>query len=222
MTEDFIPREFVSTAEASQLLGIDSSQVRVLIRTQVLPAERIGRQWFIGRTHIASYLEDAHEVGRAFSQRIAWSLLASREGVVVPWTLHRQERSRLHSYDQRPLRMLAQRLSGRARTSRVSVGPRVFERLAEHPTWRMGGLAGNSVFDVGIIYVPSSGYEAALDDTNAIIDREQPNLLIRVVDDRWWPFGDGKRGAPVWNVVAELDRFDAGIREHDATTFPRS
>jgi hypothetical protein len=63
---------------------------------------------------------------------------------------------------------------------------------------------------MAIIYVPAGAYESVLEDTNAVVDREQPNLLIHVVEEQWWPFEDARRGAPVWNVVAELDRFDRG------------
>lgn len=208
MTDDDLEREYVTTAEAARLLGLEASHVRLLVRTQAMAGERLGKTWFVPRSAVAAYRAGSHEVGRPFSQRIAWSLLAAKEGMAAPWQLHRQERARLKAYATRPLGALAQRLGGRATTVRLSVGPKVFERLAEHPRWLMGGLSGQSVPDVAIVYVPASRYDAVLDDTNAVADREQPNLLVKVVSDQWWPFGEARRGAPVWNVVAELDRFE--------------
>lgn len=207
---EYFAREFVTTTEAAVLLGVVPSQVRSLLRANVLTGTHVGSQWVVSRAAIATYLEHSHQVGRPFSQRIAWSLLAEKEGVRVPWELHRQERARLRRYAPRPLVELAHRLSARARTARVSVGPGVFERLAEHPKWRLGGLSGDAADDMAIIYVPAGAYESVLEDTNAVVDREQPNLLIHVVEEQWWPFEDARRGAPVWNVVAELDRFDRG------------
>lgn len=213
---EYITREFVTTSEAAALLGVDASQVRALLRSHLLVGTRVGSQWFINKSAVAIYLGKSHDVGRPFSQRIAWSLLAAIDGEEVPWALHRQERARLVGYAQRPLAELAHRLSGRSQLARVSVGPGVFQRLAEHPNWRLGGLSGASRYDTTIIYAKASGYESLLEDTNAVVDLEQPNLLIHLVDDQWWPFDDARRGAPVWNAVAELDRFETAGEIHIA------
>jgi hypothetical protein len=46
--------------------------------------------------------------------------------------------------------------------------------------------------------------------SNAVVDAEQPNLILRVVADRWWPFPAGSTGAVACPTVLELDCYDAG------------
>jgi hypothetical protein len=62
----------------------------------------------------------------------------------------------------------------------------------------------------GIAYTIESDLDAFLEGSNAVVDTEQPNLILRVVADRWWPFPPGSGGEVAWSTVLELDRYDAG------------
>jgi hypothetical protein len=62
----------------------------------------------------------------------------------------------------------------------------------------------------GIAYTTESDLDAFLEGSNAVVDTEQPNLILRVVADRWWPFPPGSGGEVAWSTVLELDRYDAG------------
>ena len=48
----------VTTSEAAVLLGIHEESVRRLIRLQRLPAEKLGRQWFIPRDRFDLFLSN--------------------------------------------------------------------------------------------------------------------------------------------------------------------
>jgi excisionase family DNA binding protein len=56
------PEEMVSTAKAAQMLGKTRMQVRYLIRTGVLRAERQGTRWMIHR-HSIEALKEREEDG---------------------------------------------------------------------------------------------------------------------------------------------------------------
>ena len=200
-------RELITTGEAATILGLDPSRVRLLTRKGDLTGVRLGGQWLIERSAVTAYLERVHDVGRPFSQRIAWSVLAALEGTTPPWELHREEQARIRDYVTRTPAALSQRLNGRARSERLSVGPNLFDRLESHPGWRRGGVGGRESAPT-VIYARDGERESLVEHANAVVDREQPNLLLRLIEDRWWPFGDAERGTTVWSVVADLDRLE--------------
>ena len=54
-----------------------------------------------------------------------------------------------------------------------------------------------------MIYLPESELEAMFEVSNAVEDAERPNLILRVVEDRWWPFGELSGGdVPIWSIVS--------------------
>jgi len=81
-------------------------------------------------------------------------------------------------------------------------------RIEPETRWLRGGFAKTA--DRAVIYVPNDDLEGLFEASNAVDDHEQPNLIVRTVDDRWWPFGEVGGGAAVWPIVAVLDRYDAG------------
>lgn len=200
----------LTVGEAALALGVDASHLRLLLRQGKVGGHRLGSQWVLSGAAIEQYRDRPRSIGRPFSEKIAWSLLLRREGREVPWPLHREEQARVARYVQQPLSSLAQRLRGRAHAERLSVGPHVLERLHEHPRWRLGGVSESAGSRLTVVYVPKAAFEALLDDTNAVGDLEQPNLIAQVVSDERWPFDSAPTGSSVWPTVAELDRYDTG------------
>jgi excisionase family DNA binding protein len=205
---DSLPGKLLTVNEASQTLGVHPTQIRLLIRRGDLAGERIGSQWVISRVELDRFATRPHLAGRPFSQRIAWSLLAVLEGAVTPWTLTREEEARVRRYTERPLRDICLRLKGRARTERLSVGPGGIERLGDGQRWIRG--AGPLQDGCVVVYTSAGGVESFLEVTNAVADAAQPNLLLRSIEDRWWPFDALPGGEQAWPIVIELDRYDAG------------
>jgi excisionase family DNA binding protein len=198
----------MTVAQASLALGIHPTQIRLLIRRGDLAGERLGSQWVIPRGELERFAKRTTLAGRLFSERIAWTVIASLEGVATAWTLSREEQARVRSYAARPLGSLSIRLGGRGRIERLSVGPGGLERLDRGLSWIRGARASNSAPVVA--YTTEGDLEAFLEASNAVVDAAQPNLLLRVVSDRWWPFPPNSGGEPAWSTVLELDRLDAG------------
>jgi excisionase family DNA binding protein len=198
----------MTVTQASVALGVHPTQVRLLVRRGDLAGERIGSQWVIPRSELARFATRPNLAGRLFSQRIAWSVIAALENEATTWTLTREEHARVRRYATRSLRDLSVRLGGRARSERLSVGPGGLERLEGGPRWIRGAvLRGDGRI---VAYTTESDLEAFLEGSNAVVDTEQPNLILRVVADRWWPFPAGSGGAVACPTVLELDRYDAG------------
>jgi len=198
----------MTVAQASLALGVHPTQIRLLVRRGDLAGERLGSQWVIRRSELARFATRPNLAGRLFSQRMAWSVIASLERVATPWALTREERARVRSYAERPLRNLAVRLGGRGRSERLSVGPGGLERLDGGPKWVRGAISRSE--GRSIAYTTESDLDAFLEGSNAVVDTEQPNLILRVVADRWWPFPSGSGGEVAWSTVLELDRYGAG------------
>jgi len=163
--------------------------------------------------HAAERVVCAAPVGRPFSARIAWSVLAERAGAVPGWRLAREERARVTTYAARPFDLLAPRLVGRARALRLSAGPRLFERLAEHPRWARGARleAPDGLDAWTCVYTTDDALDALVIDAAAIPDETAGDLVVRVVPAALWCFG-AERGGAVWPDVAALDAYEAGDR----------
>jgi excisionase family DNA binding protein len=213
VTQEISALEVMTVTQASAALGVHPTQIRLLVRRGDIAGERIGSQWLIPRSELDRFATRSNRVGRLFSQRISWSVIASLQHEGAPWTLTREERARVRSYAARPLRDLSGRLGGRGRTERLSVGPGGLERLAGGAEWVRG--ASSTGDGRSVAYTTESDLEPFLEGSNAVVDTEQPNLILRVVADRWWPFAPGSGGAAAWSSVLELDRFDAGERTPD-------
>jgi excisionase family DNA binding protein len=196
----------MTVTQASDALGIHPTQIRLLIRRGDLAGERLGAQWVIPRAELERFATRAALAGRLFSPRIAWSVIAALEGVTPSWTLTREERARVRNYAERPLDSLFGRLGGRGRTERLSVGPGGLERVPSDLRWVRGTAALQKA--PGVVYTTEDDLEALFDASNAVLDAAQPNLLLRVVADKWWPFGEEGGGASAWPTVLTLDRFE--------------
>jgi excisionase family DNA binding protein len=207
VTQENSALDVVTVTQASVALGVHPTQIRLLVRRGDLAGERLGSQWVIPRSELARLAARTNFAGRRFSQRIAWSVIAALAGETTPWTLTREEQARVRSYAARPLRDLSVRLGGRARSERLSVGPGGLERLDGATRWMRGAVLRNDGRNVA--YTTESDLEAFLEGSNAVVDTEQPNLILRVVADRWWPFPAGSGGAVACSTVLELDRYDA-------------
>ena len=200
--------EVMTVMEASLALDVHPTRVRLLIRQGALAGERIGSQWVVPRIEVERVRSRPHLTGRLFSQRMSWSVIAALEGVTTPWTLTREERARVRSYAERPLRDLSVRLGGRGRSERLSVGPGGLERLDGGARWIRG--TGPSSTGRIVAYTTEGDLDTFLEVSNAVSDAERPNLILRVVVDRWWPFTPESGGDVAWSIVAALDRYDAG------------
>ena len=51
-----LPSGFITTQEASELIGLSTKRVTQLIAEQVLEAKKVGRKWWISRKSVDEYV----------------------------------------------------------------------------------------------------------------------------------------------------------------------
>lgn len=200
----------LSVNEAAQALGLSVARLRALAAAGALPAEFVGGRW-VFRSSALPAGERRPLRGRPLSARIAWAVLAALDGRPPPFSLHREERARVERYRARPFEELAPRLRARAGLRRLSVGPKLRERLREHPSWvdagqlRGGGVGGGGQM-IDVVYTPDHALEALVEDV-AGLDDPWGSLVVRAVPARAWPF-TSDRGTGAWPVLQPFDVYD--------------
>ena len=65
MPDDFIPIEWITTAEAAEITGYNLEYIRQMIRSGVIVAEKKGRDWWIDRASIENHADEMKRLGSA-------------------------------------------------------------------------------------------------------------------------------------------------------------
>jgi excisionase family DNA binding protein len=60
---DFDPVEWITTNEAAELTGYDTSRFRQLAKRGVIQAIKRGRDWFFSKTEVVAYHEEMQRLG---------------------------------------------------------------------------------------------------------------------------------------------------------------
>lgn len=203
--------DVVSVKEACERAGCNPAKVRELIRNGRLGAERVGNQWFIASLDVEQLRSIETPVGRPFSQRLCWGILGLLEGRLPKVVLHRQEQSRIRSYQKQPVEICRDRLRGRAAAMALSVSTPTLARLRQDKRWIIGGrdaarhhLGGFESGGLLTLYARASLKEDFLDSSLGVPDELDPNLLLRLIDDAVWPF-ENEIDHYAWGSVAWLD-----------------
>ena len=189
--------EPVSVERAAEHLGVSRMQVGRLIRQGDLDAGRFGRSWVVNRESLQRYAAARPSKGRPLSAASAWDRLLHSN----PGSLH-------------DLRQLANKCRRRADRQPIRLLPGEVDQAMHDARLVLGG--GDAAIQYGsavgqprerIAYVRSRDLEPFLSDHFGSPDHENPNVILRVVDDDSWPF-DEQRFAPA--VVAAVDLVDIG------------
>jgi excisionase family DNA binding protein len=65
MTEDFNPIEWITTAEAAELIEYNVAHIRRLVREGHVVGAKRGRDWFLSKADILAYAEEMKRLGSA-------------------------------------------------------------------------------------------------------------------------------------------------------------
>lgn len=203
-------------------MGCTPAVVRDLIHSGRLSATRVGNQWFIDAGELSRPGPASGPVGRQLSQRLCWALLGQLEGREISSTLHREERARLQRYLNQPEERLWRRLRNRAVERKLSVSSATAERLCSDRRWVEGGeaaaahyLGQQRPYGVVTFYARASSEEEFYDTSLAVPDEQAPNVLLKLIEDRYWPF-DIEMDRYVFGTVALLDCLEQAVRGIEA------
>lgn len=204
--------ELVSVSEAASRLNVHPSRVRAMAQAHQLDAKKVAGRWLIDPASLERRCESIVAEGRPYSPANAWALLCLAEGQPVDW-VSRSALSRLRSnLRSRGLLELAPRLRARANIMRLRAHPSALPRIAQEPGVVKAGVSAAS--DVGLSVQASEEFEAYISRSqlNGILDKyhleesDQPNVLLRVVDDADEPFPWQQCVGP---AVVSIDLFES-------------
>ena len=204
--------DVLSVARAADVLDVSPRRVRQLLQSGQLAGQQLGRSWAIDRDDVDRLRRNA--AGRPWSASSAWSVLelaAGREPDLSPVERSRA-RKRLADHG---LAGLVVQLRARAERRDVYAHPSVLDPVAGDDRVVRAGVSAALDYRIDVIvrdaaevYVRASDVVELLDSHALDENAERPNVILHVVDDEVWPFGNDVQVAP-WPVVA-VDLLDAG------------
>ncbi|MXW61403.1 MAG: hypothetical protein F4003_06430 [Acidimicrobiaceae bacterium] len=203
----------VGVAEAAQELGVSDRRVRQMLANGHLRGERVGRSWVLDSRVVQQAAAGRRRRGRPWSEASSWQLLSVAAGVLQvegsPSQLSRARARNLLGVER-----FADRLANRAVSCRFFAHSSVLVEMMAGPDVVASGVSALAVHDVGLVvadqaegYVRASRFAELIDKYALDGSASRPNLLLRVVSDRNWPFADDQQHAPA--VVVALDLLGA-------------
>lgn len=184
-----VHHELISVQEAASRLNVHPSRVRAMAQARQLDAEKVADRWLIDPSSLQRRAESVVAQGRPYSPANAWALLCLAEGEPVDWvspSALSRLRSKLRS---RGLLDLAPRLRARADVMRLRAHPSALPRIGEEPDVVKAGIS--AARDAGLNIQASEELEAYISRSRLnnilkkyhLAESDQPNVLLRVVDD---------------------------------------
>ncbi len=193
-------------------LGVSDRRVRQMLANGQLRGSRVGRAWLVERDVVDDAVRQELPVGRRWRPEAAWALLdlmAGRERELSP-----VDRVRIRRRAEMGLAANLGRLRVRAEERRFYGHPSVLGALVESRTVVRSGVSAAGDYDIGLVamdafegYVRASGVDGVAQEFALEEGAGRWNVLLRVVDDRVWPFSPADRVAP--RLVVAVDLLDS-------------
>ncbi len=199
----------LGVAEAGVELGVSPRRVRQMLASGVLAGEHVGRAWVIDSGQLHKVERRRADVGRPWSPRSAWAVLALVDGDEID--LSPVEWSRARKRLAQGFDCAAGRLRVRAEVRWFYAHPGVIDRLGEAPQVVRSGIS--AVVEHGADLVVGDGFEGYVraGDLGELVSRfglddqgARPNVLLRVASDVAWPFRPGQCSAGRAVVAVDL------------------
>ena len=201
--------EPIGIADAARQLGVSPRRVHQLVAEGRLSGQRIARSWVLDRADVQRFASARPGAGRPWSPSSAWNVLALANGDAARGSP--VERSRAKRRLQIGLEPLAGRLSSRAQSRWFYAHPAVHAEMLSHPSVVAGGISALGDHRVDLVvsdqseaYVPQSRVAELAERYALDADSDRPNVRLRVVNDRDWPFEAAQRVAPAPVVAVDL------------------
>lgn len=201
----------VSVPQAAEQLDLDAGRVRRLVASGLLAGQKIGGRWLVDDAAVAERLASSRRPGRPLSERSAWGLLWAANGRSMPWLAPREKSRAIERARDWPMSDWPWACHHRAAVHRLRAHPSAIARLLDDGRVVRGGVSARRpsadliVLEEAEIYVRAADVMSVNSDY-ALIESNQPNVIMRVPPSELWLF-EGP-DAP-WPVVA-VDLLDAG------------
>lgn len=185
-------RDSVAADVAAERLGRSPQEVRRMVRSGQLCAQRRAGRWAVPLSEVRRLERLPCPVGRPFSPRSAWAMLAMLAGEDLPYlSAPRRSQLRRHLHDA-DIEDLAARLARRADRKLACAHPSALSRLAADPRVVVSGLAAAERAGARLVGVDAGEVEgyvaegevAAVCAQHGVIDADAvANVVLRIVDD---------------------------------------
>lgn len=201
---------FESVSGAASKLGVSPRRVRQMLAGGKLSGQRLGREWVVDPRALERVRLRRELVGRPWNASSAWALLALANGEQPDLTPVERSRAK-RRLAEHGLIGLVERLRARAKPCRFYGHPAVFDRLARESEVVRSGVSAAAEYGADIVasnefegYVRASGIEPLVRRYALDADAEQPNVMLRVVDDEVWSYLQAAKVAPRPVVAVDL------------------
>jgi len=198
-----------SVEQAAEKLEVTSRRVRQMLADGTLEGQRVGAVWVIDERALWLAAQRRRAAHRPWNPSSAWAVLALADGAEPGCTP--AQRSRARRRLAAGLANLVGPLASRAHSRWFYAHPSVVSRLAARPGIVRTAASASPEYHLGLVgswpleaYLRQSDLEVILDEEAMEERTERFNLLLRVVEDRIWPFGQGSEVAPRPVVAVDL------------------
>lgn len=202
----------LGVGDAATELGVSRRRVRQMLSDGVLAGQRVGRTWVVDRADLELFRHGRPPVGRPWQPTSAWALLAVASGRTA--NLSAPQRSRARRRVEVGLEHFLGRLAVRAEPRRYYMHPSVAGMLAAADVVR-SGVSAASHYQLDLVavdefegYVRSSVLADLVDRLALEEHAARSNVVLRVVEDEFWPFASDEKVAPA--PVVAVDLLEAG------------
>ena len=203
--------EVMNVARAAEVLDVSPRRVRQLLESGQLAGQQLGRSWVIDRSDIDRLRRNG--AGRPWSSSSAWAVLELAAGHEPELSPVERARARGRLADHGLGGLLVQ-LRTRADRREVYAHPSVLNGIVGDGRVVRGGVSAAHEHqadliaqDAAEVYVRASEVAELVESYALDEDADRPNVILHVVDDEVWPFGDQQQVVS-WPVVA-VDLLDA-------------
>lgn len=204
--------EVLSVSEAAPKLGVGDRRVRQMLERGELEGQRVGRSWIIDYKSIDD-VRRRPEVGRPWDSIAAWALLRIVAGEQPNVSVAQASRAKRRIADC-GINDLVMKLVSRGKKRKFYGHKSILQRLAAEQMVVRSGVSAAREHNADIVtldfleaYVPAGRIEKLVKKYALEIASERANILLRVVDDKVWPFPKNAKVAP--RVVVAVDLLDA-------------
>ena len=199
----------LAVGDAATELGVSSRRVRQMLCHGTLAGQRVGRTWVVDSADLELFRHQRPPVGRPWQPASAWALLAVASGRGA--ALSASQRSRARRRLETGLEHFLGRLAARAEPRRYYAHPSVVGMLVAAADVVRSGVSAANHYQLDLVAMDEfEGYVRASVLTD-LVDRlaldehaDRPNVVLRVVEDEFWPFGSDEEVAPAPVVVVDL------------------
>lgn len=204
--------EVMSVSQAAPELGVSDRRVRQMLARGELEGQHVGRSWIIDSKAIDS-VRRRPEVGRPWNSVAAWALLQIAAGEHPNVSVAQASRAKRRIADH-GINDLVMKLVSRGKKRKFYGHKSILERIADEQMVVRSGVSAAREHNADIValdfleaYVPMGKFNKLIKKYALEKSSERANILLRVVDDKAWPFPKNAKVAP--RVVVALDLLDA-------------